>query len=261
MNMRTVALIAASALALGAMWLLLGRRIVLLVDRILPGSPSPTETGRLEINADGFIIGPHRWPFDRGDEFDLQVAMSRENRLVLATGPRAFTFGQVKIRWANKPEPAYQFIPDPGDTVSFTRDVSRLEWHTPFAIGFMSRPAKRHRYVYDRLRWKKKSGAALEIVWRSEQQFDGEWYDQWNFRLTKLSIRMSAAENAAAAYLASKGWKNGEYRLESEAPSGDEDVIDAIWREDEAGAHPGGGKSVVLRVNRSTHALRETGWQ
>jgi hypothetical protein len=255
--MRTGAMIVGAALAIGALWLLLGRRIVLLVDMIFPGSPSPTEAGDLLIDADSFVIGPHRWPFLRGDAFDLKVAMSRNNRLVLAAGPRAFTFGQVKIRWANKPEPAYQFIPDPGDAVSFTRDVSRLEWHTPFAFSFMGgRVAKRHRYAYDRLRWKKNSGAALQIVWRSEQQFTDAWYDQWDFRLTRLSIKMSPAETAAAAYLAAKGWKSGEYRLESNG-----DIVDAIHLEDEAGAHPGSGKSVVLQVNRSTGTVSETAWQ
>jgi hypothetical protein len=262
MNMRTVAIIVGSALALGVLWLLLGRRIVLLVDSIFPGSPTPIETGRLEIGDDYFAIGPSSRPLERGDAFELKVAMSQKCRLVLASGPRCFTFGQVKTRWANKPEPAYEFIPDPGDTVSFARYVSRLEWHTPFTIRFMGGPPpKRHRFAYDRLSWNKKSGAALEIIWRSDQDFTGAWYDQWNFRLIKLTIKMSPAENAAAAYLPSKGWKTSEYRLESEAPSGDEDVINAIWLEDETSAHPGGGKSVVLRVNRSTRAVQETGWQ
>ncbi len=260
--MRTGAMIVGAALAIGALWLLLGRRIVLLADMVFPGSPTPTEIGDLQITGDGFVIGPHGWPFLRGDEFDLKVAMSRGCRLVLSTGGRSFTFGQVKIRWADKPEPSYQFIPDPGDAVSFTRDVSRLEWHTPFAISWLGgRVAKRHRYAYDRLRWKKRSGASLEIVWRSEQQFTGAWYDQWDFRLTKLNIKMSPAEAAAAAYLASKGWKGGEYRLESEVPSASDDVVNAIYLADEAAPHPGGGKSVILHVNRSTGAIRETAWQ
>jgi hypothetical protein len=260
--MRTGAMIVGAVLAIGALWLLLGRRIVMLVDMVFPGSPTPTEIGDLQIDAEAFAIGSHGWPFARGDELDLKVAMGPNNRLVLATGPRAFTFGQVKIRWANKPEPAYLFIPDPGDSVSFTRDVSRLEWHTPFAFSFMGgRVAKRHRYAYDRLRWKKKSGAALEIVWRSEQQFMDAWYDQWNYRLTKLSIKMSPAETAAVAYLAAKGWKVGEYRLESEVPAASEDVVNAIYLADEAAPHPGGGKSVSLRVNRSTKAISETAWQ
>jgi hypothetical protein len=262
MNMRTGAMIVGAALAIGALWLLLGRRIVLLVDMVFPGSPTPTEIGKLQISADSFAIGSHAWPFLSGDEFDLKVAMGPHNRLVLVSGTRAFTFGQVKTRWANEPEPAYQFIPDPGDSVSFTREVSRLEWHTPFAFSFIGgRVAKRHRYAYDRLRWKKQSGATLEIVWRSEQQFTGAWYDQWNFRLTKLNIKMSPAETAAAAYLASTGWKSGEYRLESEAPSASDDVVNAIYLADESAPHPGGGKSVVLHVNRSTKAISATAWQ
>jgi hypothetical protein len=254
MNMRTVAMVVGAGLAIGALWLLLGRRIVLLVvDWILPGSPSPKETGDLVINADSFSIGPQRWPFD------LKVAMSRGDRVVLAAGSRAFTFGPVKTRWADS---QYLFTPDAGDVVSFTRDVSRLEWHTPFAFGIMpGRMAKRHRYAYDRLRWKKNCGAALEIVWRRQQKFADGWQDQYDYQLTKVIVQRSPAETAAAAYLASKGWKSSEYRLESEAPAGDNDIVNAIYLEDEAGAQPGSGKSVQLRVNRSTGAVWESGWQ
>jgi hypothetical protein len=263
MNMRTGAIIAGAALAIGALWLLLGRRIVLLIDMVFPGSPTPTEIGDLQITGDGFVIGPHSWPFLRGDAFDLKVAMSRSNRLVLATAPRAFTFGQVKIRWADKPEPSYLFVPDPGDSVSFTRDVSRLEWHTPFAFSIIGRKAKRHRYAYDRLRWKKNSGSALEIVWRSEQQFDGGWRDQYNYVLTYVAIHNSPVEKAAAAYLATvKGWTGAEYRLETQEPASDDVIVDAIYFQDESGSQPGGGKSVMLLINKSTgKVVSESAWQ
>ena len=72
---------------------------------------------------------------------------------------------------------------------------------------------------------------------------------------------MSPAETAAAAYLAAKGWKSGEYRLESEAPAAGDDVLNAIYLADQAAPHPGGGKSLLLRVNRSTRAVHETGLQ
>ncbi len=181
--MRTAAMVIGSGLAIVALWLSLGRRIVLLADRILPGPPSPKEIGHLVISSESFSIGPQRWPFD------LKVTMSRENRLVLAAESREFTFGPVTAKWADA---QYLFIPDTGDQVSFTRDVSRMEWHTPFAFSFMGgRMAKRHRYAYDRLRWTKNSGAALEITWRSEQKFDGGWRDQYNFLLTNVAVQPS----------------------------------------------------------------------
>lgn len=253
--MRTAGIVIGAGIAIAALWLLLGRRVVLVVDRILPGPPSPKETGDLVISSDSFSIGPQRWPFD------LKVTMSRGNRLVLAAGSRTFTFGPVKTRWADS---QYLFIPDPGDVVSFTRDVSRMEWHTPFAFSFMGgRVARRHRYAYDRLGWTKNSGAGLEIAWRSEQQFDGGWRDQYNYLLTNVAIHTSPVEKAAAGYLTSvKGWSGREYRLEIQEAAAEEVIVDAIYLQDEAGRQPGSGKSVVLRVNKSTgKVLSETAWQ
>jgi hypothetical protein len=166
---------------------------------------------------------------------------------------RNFTFGPAVAWWSGD---GYQFIPDPSDTVTFTRDVSRLEWHTPFAMNFIGpRLAKRHRFAYDRLRWKKKSGATFDAVWQQDQRFNGSWYDQYNDTLIRLEIKLSPAEQAAAAYLANKGWKPDEYRLEQNA----EGTLDAIYLAD--GATPGAGKSLRLSVDPQTKQIREAAWQ
>jgi hypothetical protein len=241
--MRAALLTVGSLIALGVVWLMLGRRVVLLLDAIFPGPASPNEAGITGVDPDIIFIDQRRY------ELPGRSALSRSNRVVY----RNFTFGPA-VAW--RAGDGYQFAPDPGDTVTFTRDVSRLEWHTPFAIAFIGpKPAKRHRFAYDRLHWKKKSGATFNAVWRQDQQFKGEWFDQYNDSLVRLEINLSPSEQAAAAYLANKGWKPDEYRLESNA----EGSIDAIYLAD--GATPGAGKSLSLSVDPHTNKIRESGFQ
>jgi len=241
--MRAVVLTVGSLIALGVVWLMLGRRVVLFVDSIFPGPASPQEIGDVMIDPGRIAIGSWGYPFPG------QAALSRTNRVVYCN----FTFGPATICWGGV---SFKFAPDPGDTVSFTRDVSRLEWHTPFAISFIGpKPAKRHRFAYNRLQWRKKSGATLDAVWRQDQQFKGSWYDQYNDTLIRLAIKLSPAEQAAAAYLTNKGWKPDEYRMEANEGG----IIDAIYLAD--GATPGAGKSVRLSVDPQTGNVSEQAWQ
>lgn len=238
---------------LTVVWLALGSRIVSLADRLLPGPEVSHELGDLMINRERFSIGSQGWPFN------AKVGLDRSQRLVLYAEGDTFTFGPVRKMWGDTD---YLFVPEDGDVVRFTRDVSRLEWNTPFAFSIMgSPPPKRHRYEYDRLRWTKRSGATLELTWRGQQAYSGAWHDQYNNRLTMVRVRVSPVEKAAAAYLSAKGWTAGEYRLELRSPTGDDDVVHAIFLQDEAGKQPGAGKSVVLRINRSTRKIQETAWQ
>ncbi|MGE5326410.1 MAG: hypothetical protein ACM3NO_05180, partial [Deltaproteobacteria bacterium] len=64
--------------------------------------------------------------------------------------------------------------PEPGDEVSLTVKRSFMSWPTPFEMNFMTGHSpswKRH--VYYHLRWKKRSGASLEMAWRYEQWYYG----------------------------------------------------------------------------------------
>lgn len=233
MSIRVISMVAGTLFTLAIAWLALGSRIVSLTDRLFPGPEIPHDLGDLMINGERFAIGSQGWPFNG------KVGLDRSQRLVLYADGATFTFGPVRTRWGGSD---YLFVPDDGDVVRFTRDVSRLEWHTPFAFSVMGGPLpRRHRYEYDRLRWTKRSGAILEITWRGEQAFSGAWYDR---------VRLSPLEKTAA-----------EYRLELQPPTADHDVVHAIFLQDEAAKQPGAGKSVILRINRNTHQIQETAWQ
>jgi hypothetical protein len=245
------------------LWLVLGSRIVLVFDRCFPGPSSPKEHSFLAIRADAFTVGERGWIVER-----IQLFLDSQQRIVLGADGRSFTLGPVRKIWSDPVKPQYVFVPDDGDVVSFTRDVSRLEWHTPFAFSFMAiYVPKRHRYVYDRLRWAKSSGAVLEIVWRGEERFyprpQPGWFEEYNNQLAELDIRPGPVEKAAAGYLMkTRKWTPDEYRLEAQAPTPKDYLITAIYLKDESASHPGGGKSVVLRISKSSKRVAgETGLQ
>jgi hypothetical protein len=182
----SISIVAACAIGLALIWLLLGNRIVLVLDRIFPGPSVAQETRELLIDTDTFILGDRRWPLP-----GLTLTHDPQSRIVLSADGRTFTLGPVQTRWNDPVKPQYEFIPEPGDEVAFTRDVSRLNWHTPFAFSFGGgAQPKSHRYVYDRLRWKKQSGAHLEIVWRDDQNFypSSNWQDSYNVKFQGVSI-------------------------------------------------------------------------
>jgi len=235
---------------------------VLVFDRCFPGAPSTKDYEPLQIDVSRFAIG--HWGFSSPPDA-VRLALDSHQRLVLLASDRTFTFGPVKTRWTDPIKPQYEFVSEAGDIVSFTRDVSRLEWHTPFAWSFMLYAARRHRYAYDRLRWRKLSGAEFEIVWREDQRYyprskEG-WQDEYNFELAKVSIRQGPVEKAAAEYLSSKkGWSENAYRLEIQTATVEDYVVAAIYMTD--GSYPGGGKSVMLRISKSSGKVAgETGFQ
>ena len=161
-------------IACSLIWLTLGSRIVLWFDLIFPGPGTSKlaagDVANMRIQPGYFIIGPRSWPLE-GPGFTLDTT-----RCVLTSGGHTFPL-----------------VREPGDLISFSRDFSRLEWQTPFAISFIGGTvSKRHRYVYDRFRWTKKSGAVLEITWRDQQNYwpgPSGWQDSWNNRLVRLTIR------------------------------------------------------------------------
>jgi hypothetical protein len=264
--MRTAPLIAAIAgyaIAIMIICLSLGRRISMLVDRFLPGRPTPKPTDPMLIDADRFSLGPSNWPLPTA-EFNLKLILTRKEQLILCSNAQSFTLGPVQKMWADQ---KYQFTPAPGDIVSFTRDQSRLPWLTPFTFNIMGVPVpKAKRYAYDRLRWTKPSGAILEITWRTEYWWYPRtgWDDTYNNRLFRVAIHPSPLEKSAAAYLsATKGWSPNEYRLEPQAPTTEDTVINVIYLNDESTAtDPGAGQSVILRMNVSSgKVIVESGWQ
>jgi hypothetical protein len=263
------------AVAILVIRILFCRQICLFLDSFLPGrrSPLPHEPMLIEVDPAGissrFMLGPENrslsWP-DTPHPFELDIAPDGRGRLVLRAGPRSFTFGPIRKCWDDPVKPQYEFVPEAGDEIWFTREVSRASWPTPFTFNVLggATPSWK-RFTYDRLRWRKTSGAVLEIVWRSELWLypRSGWADNYQRRLTRVRIQCSPIETAAAAHLAkTRGWTAAEYRLETLSGASNETAIAVVHLADQAATHPGDGKSLILRFDQvSGKLLGESGFQ
>jgi hypothetical protein len=275
LHIRVWLAVAAGGFTIAATWLLFGRWISLALDKCVPGrgSPIPHEPLLIEFDPAGissrFTLGSQNWPLSwptLPGPAELEVATDRQARLALRTGARWFTFGPVQKCWDDPLKPQYQFVSEADDVVSFTREISRIAWPTPFTFNLLggATPSWK-RFSYDRLRWRKTSGAALEVVWRSELWFYPRtgWADNYQRRLTRVRIRCSPIEKAVATYLSrTRGWTASAYRLESQPDSSTQAVVAAIHVADEAAAQPGSGQSVILRVDKTSgKVIGETAFQ
>lgn len=194
-------------------------------------------------------------------------------RVSLVDLGKSFPLGTGRSYFARTGLPEFEFTPDLGDTVQFSIERSLLSWPTPFETNFMTGVVPHwKRNAYCRLRWTKRSGARLEMLWRVEQA----WYTEGGWRPARikyvtdglLPVRIKEAtdlEAAAVQYLAgTKHWERSEYQLEFRGPAGDgrEEIVFVLHRDDERSASPGAGKTVELRLGyKSRKVSREIGGQ
>jgi len=89
----------------------------------------------------------------------------------LASGGKVFAFGRLGSAAESASDHLATTTPA-GDDASLVTRRSIVSWPTPFDLNFMTGQSpswKRH--IYYQLRWKKSSGATLEMLWRYEQYF------------------------------------------------------------------------------------------
>jgi hypothetical protein len=192
-------------LALAVAWVLAGRQFTLLVDRFVTIGTRSLPVSPLEYDGGGFLIGQFSMTFGALDNLRSKLALCPDsaNRVVLSVRGQSFSLGPRTNPVDPSGRPELDFVPEPGDKVTFTRSRSAVPWPTPFEYNFMSRSPRWKRYVYYRLLWKKPSGARLEMLWRYEQHYytPGGW-DQpvmrWNFRTGLLRVIISGKTRRAS---------------------------------------------------------------
>src|SRR5205823_1163605 len=87
----------------------------------------------------------------------LTLTADDRNRLVLAAAGRTFTLGPITRQTTSDGGAGgmrYEFVPEAGDEVSFTRSESWMSWPT-WRIRIMSPSRTWRRHAYYRLRWVK----------------------------------------------------------------------------------------------------------
>lgn len=169
-------IVAVCAVSFAALWILRGREISSVIDRywtIEIQSP-PIYAVAYEGNGSGGIFIVNGLTLSLNDVspgLSLSIGSTKDNQLALASGGKVFAFGPLRSSDENSGERLATVSP-PGDQAFLAIRHSALSWPAQFDFNFMTGQSpswKRH--IYYEIRWKKSSGAKLEMLWRYEQFF------------------------------------------------------------------------------------------
>ncbi len=168
--------LAVGAAALAALWIFRGREISSFVDHYwtVETRSGSIQSTAYEGNGTGGILIVNDLSLslnEVGPRLALSVGSTKDNQLALASSGKVFPFGPLKSTSEDTGE-RLAIVPPPGDQAFIAIRHSVLSWPTPFDLNFMTGQSpswKRH--IYYQIRWKKSSGANLEMLWCYEQFF------------------------------------------------------------------------------------------
>jgi hypothetical protein len=172
----TLGILVAFVIAIVASWIFGGRHISLFLDRF--GTIEMTSARINSIAYEGSGTGGWLMVNDRAlglNDASSKIAPSfgstKDNQFALASGGKVFAFGPLAFAAENGGD-YLAARPQPGDEAFLVKRRSAVSWPTPFDFNFMTGQSpswKRH--LYHQIRWKKSSGATLDMLWRYEQYF------------------------------------------------------------------------------------------
>jgi len=111
---------------------------------------------------------------DKNPNIALSIGSTKDNQFAVASGGKVFALGPLTHTGENGGD-YLAVVPQAADEAFLVTRRSALSWPTPFDFNFMTGHSpswKRH--MYYELRWKKPSGATLDVIWRYEQPFYGQ---------------------------------------------------------------------------------------
>ena len=167
----TLAVLIAVVIAFLATWIFYGHQISLLLDRFgtIEVTSARINSIAYQGNGTGGILHVNDLELSLNDRNGPtpSIGTTKNDQLALADRGKVFAFGPVRTEAEN-----LATVPSASDDTSIEIRRSILNWPTPFEVNFMTGHSpswKRH--LYYRVRWKKSSGASLEMLWRYEQYF------------------------------------------------------------------------------------------
>ena len=167
----TLAVFITIVIAFLVTWIFYGHQISLLLDRFgtIETSSARINSISYQGNGTGGVLRVNDLELSLNDRNGpaLSIGTTKNDQLALADRGKVFAFGPVRPEAEN-----LATVPPAGDDASIEIRRSILNWPTPFKTNFMTGHSpswKRH--LYYRVRWKKQSGATLEMLWRYEQYF------------------------------------------------------------------------------------------
>jgi len=175
----TFAILIAVIAALLSAWILGGRQVSMFIDRFgtveIASLPVHSVTyegsgtgGWLTVN-DVHLSLNHIIP-----KIAVSIGTTKDNQFAVASGGKVFALGPLSSTAENGGE-HLAVVPLSGDEAFLVTRRSAMSWPSPFEFNHLTGHSpswKRHMY-YD-LRWKKPSGATLDLLWRYEQPFYGQ---------------------------------------------------------------------------------------
>jgi hypothetical protein len=162
--------------ALAALWIFRGREISSFVDRFWTSEAqsAPIQSIAYQGSDTGGILICDGVSFSLNDlrpGLSLSVGSTKDNQLALASSGNVFPFGPLTSASEDSAE-HLATAPPPGDQALVATRHSILSWPTPFDMNLMTgRSPSWKRHIYQEIRWKKSSGAKLQMLWRYEQFF------------------------------------------------------------------------------------------
>lgn len=167
----TLAVLVAVVIVFLATWIFYGHQIALLLDRFGTIEMTSGRINSIAYQGDGtggiFHVNDLELSLNDRNGPAPSIGTTKNDQLALADRGKVFAFGPVRTEAEN-----LATVPPAGDDASIEIRRSILNWPTPFEVNFMTGHSpswKRH--LYYRVRWKKSSGANLEMLWRYEQFF------------------------------------------------------------------------------------------
>ena len=169
--------LAVAAAATAALWIFKGREISSFIDRYwtVESRSAPIQSVGYEGSGTGGILIINDVSLSLNDvrrDVSLSVGSTKEDQLALATNGKVFPFGPLKSSPSQDSAERLVTAPPPGDQAFLVTRHSVLSWPTPFDMNLMTGHSpswKRH--IYQEIRWKKSSGANLQMLWRYDQFF------------------------------------------------------------------------------------------
>src|SRR5215831_11529768 len=159
-----------------ALWIFRGREISSFVDRYwtVETRSAPVQSIAYEGSGTGGILIVNDLSLSLNDVspgLSLSVGSTKDNQLALASSGKVFAFGQLPSTTEETGD-HLTAVAAASDQAFLTTRHGALSWPTQFDFNFITgQLSSWTRHIYYEIRWKKPSGANLEVLWRYEQFF------------------------------------------------------------------------------------------
>src|SRR6266511_627324 len=171
-----IAVLVAGIIGLLALWIFGGRQASMFIDRFgtIEIASVPIHSVSYEGSGTGgwlTVNDVHLSLDDVNPKIAVSIGSTKDNQFAVASGGEVFALGPLSSSAENGGD-YLAVVPQTGDEAFLVTRHSALSSPTPFEFNFMTGHSpswKRH--MFYELRWKKPSGATLDMLWRYQQNF------------------------------------------------------------------------------------------